>query len=159
MAVTADNDVDQRHGGSHLEIDAIADMGEQDDLVDPGGVECFGGAAHILGDLVELHVAHFGDFRRIFGGGADDANLFTADFSDDGALDLAGQIGVAADIEIAADDGKFGGLDEFQEFLGTVIEFVVAGGDHVEAHLVEEVGDDLGLIGGVVERALEIVAR
>src|SRR5690606_29969786 len=106
VAVAADDDVDQRQGGSDLEIDRVADMAQKDNLVDAGCVERFGSAADILDDVVELDVFSGGDFRGVFCGGTDDADLFAADFNDDGALDLAGEIGVAGDVEIAADDGE-----------------------------------------------------
>ncbi len=158
VAVAADDHVDQRQGGGDVEVFVVADVAEQDDLVDAGRIERFGGAADILDDVVEFDIAGRGDFGGIFGGGADDADLFAADIEDDGAADLAAQAFILGDVEIAADDGEFGCFDELQVLFRAVVEFVVAGGDHVKAHLVEEVGNDLGLVGGVVERALEIVA-
>ena len=133
---------------------------EDDDLVDAGRLERLDGAADVLGHLDELDVvAGRGDLGRVFGGRADDADLFAADVEDVGALDLAAQEVGARDVEVAADDREVGGLDELGEFLRAVVELVVAGRDDVKAHLVHEVGDDLGLVGRVVERALEIVAR
>src|SRR5690606_34639818 len=101
--------------------------------------ERLGGAAHILDDVGEFDIgAGRGDVGRVLGGGADNADLFAAHVEHDGALDLATQVFIAGNVEIAADNGEIGRFDEFHEFFGAIVEFVVAGGHHVETHLVEE---------------------
>ncbi len=54
--MSAHDHVDQRERCSDVHVDGVADMGEQDDLVDPGGVERFGRAADILDDVGEFDI-------------------------------------------------------------------------------------------------------
>ena len=160
MGVAADDHVDAGHGLGEVLVDIVADMADDDDLVDPGAFERLDGALHILGDALERHVrTGRGDIGGVLGGGADDADLLTTDIENDHALGQALQVRVLGGVEIAADDRELGRGDELGELGRTVVELVVACGDHVEAHVVHEVGDDLGLVLGIEQRTLELVAR
>ncbi|MNW13042.1 hypothetical protein D3C71_2108860 [compost metagenome] len=56
MAVATHDHVDQRQGGSDFHVLIVADMAEEDDLVDPRRVQGLGCAADILDDIGEFDI-------------------------------------------------------------------------------------------------------
>jgi hypothetical protein len=86
--------------------------------------------------------------------------LLAADLQHRPFLDLAGQhrLGLG-DGRVAGDDGKLGGVDELGQHGRAVVELVIADGHGVETDCVHELDCVLALVGGVEQRAGELVAR
>ena len=156
--MAADDEIDAGDRLGEFLVDIVADVREHDDLVDPGLFKRADGTLHILGDALEFDVADRRNLGRLLGGGADHGDLLAADIEDDDAARAALQVRIGRGVEVAADDGEFRRSEELRILGRAVVELVIAGGDHVEAHVVHEIGDDLALVLGVEERALEVVA-
>ena len=61
-------------------------------------------------------------------------------------------------LTLAPSDRELDLVEERHQRVLAVVELVVADGHGVELHLVQELGFGLALVGGVEQRALEIVA-
>ena len=89
----------------------------------------------------------------------DDADPLAADVQHDVIGNLARQHVRRADVDVAGDHREADPVDEFGQFLGAVVEFVVADRHDVEADLLHHLGLDSALVGRVHQAALELVAR
>ena len=152
VAVAADDDVDAVDGRGQGLVIRIADVAEQDDLVDALRLE--------IGDdrLQRCHVlakadgvARAGAGGRGVGGQADDADLFAIHVEYGRRGDLAGQVGVGAGVDVGAEHRQPHGVDEFRQVGRAVIELVIAHGHGLVAEHGHIVGRFLAAILGVVE--------
>jgi hypothetical protein len=97
-----------------------------------------GQRVHVVLDRVDLVLedhrgAGAGGFGRIRGQRRDEADLNTVHVENDRVLDLGIQRVVLAQIEIAGQHGEIDCLQEPDEVIGAVVEFVVADRHSVEA--------------------------
>jgi hypothetical protein len=156
--VTADHHVDAGNLGDRGEVARVADMGQRDDLVDPLRLDRLdrgGDRGDILldGDVV----ARRGQFGGVVGDGPDDGDPLATAFEDRERLDPAGQLRGVGGLHVRAQHGKVGGVEEGREAVFAIVEFMIADGHGVGAHQVEELRFNRSLVGGVEQRALEIV--
>ena len=159
MAVAADDDVYTLNGRGDLLVALIAHMREHDDLVDALALEIGDRLLEVFDLVLEGDlVAGRGGLVGIGGENGDDGDLLAAQVLDDVGVVLAGQDASLCGDGVSGDDREFGRLDELEQFLRSVVEFVVADRHGVEAHAVHEVGDRSALEHAVEQRALELVA-
>ena len=152
--------VEARHCGCNFKILAQAHMGQGDDLVDTHGLEF----SHIGCNRVDLILegdirARAGGFSRVRGQGRNDPDLFAAHFQHNGRGDLVAQQVGCGQIKVARNHREGHFVDECRQRFGPVIELVVANGHGIEPDRFHHLGFHVTLVGGVHQRAFELVTR
>jgi hypothetical protein len=84
--------------------------------------------------------------------------FFSANFKYQRGLDPVTDLGGGAGRDICREHRKLDHVEERRQRILAIVKFMVADGHGVESHLVEEFGLGSALVGGVEQRALEIVA-
>ncbi len=157
--MAANHNIDIGNFGDEFQIARVADMGERDDLIDA-----------VLLQLLYLF-ANFRDifsngdvgtrccqFGRIVGNGADDTDFLSADLEHDGRLYPVADFRGGGGHHVGGYDGELNLVEEAGEPVLAIVEFMVADGHRVELHGIQHFRVHRALVGGVEQRALEIVA-
>ena len=148
--MAAHHHVDAGDLGDHVALARIADMGDGDDLVDA----LLGQVLDLRGDRLDVVLdgdvgAGRGDLGRVVGDAADDADLLAAHFDHHRRLDLAVGAGFLVRVHIGADHRELRLVEIGHQRALAVVEFMVAEGDGIRLHLVEEFLFRRALVGGV----------
>ena len=160
MRVPPDHRVDPRHAAGDLDIARDPDVIEREDMTYPRRLERRDLARERRDLVLERDVGtgargvdRIGRERR------DDPDLPPADLEHDMAAHAPRKTVRPRDIDVARHHRKVDPVEEIREAVGAVVEFVIADRHRIEADPRHHLGFDGALVGRVIERPLELVAR
>ena len=135
-------------------------MSERDDPIDSFGFNRFHGAANGLDVVAETDgLTGARCFRRVRSNDADECNALLAELGDDVGIDTAFNGAARRRFDIGTDHGERHAVEEGGQFLFAIIELVIAEGEQINADRPRHLGLQRALVGGVEQRALEVIAR
>ena len=159
VGMTPHDHIDSRHGIGQFDILVVADMGQDDDLVDAEDRERrdrFGDAPRYIVEADRIAGGR-GD-GGIHGCHADDPHPLGAVLFDEVRRHFPGKGGFAGHIDICRKDGERGLCHEPPRHCSPLVELVIAEGHGIHAEIVEEVEIRIPLEDIEVEGALDRIA-
>ncbi len=155
VGMAAHDDVDAFHGLGQGLVQFKAHVAQDDDFVDAPGFQVGDGVSR-RGCLVEENdvVPGAGDVSGFRGDETDDPDFFAVQGLDGVGGDLAAQVRIGRCVDIGAQEGKIGAVDEPGQESGAPVELVVAHGHGVEADPVQQVKIGDAVVLGEIEGPL-----
>ena len=160
VRVPADDEVDIGDGRGDLAVTRQADMGDGDDLVDALALHVLHRLAqrgHVVGER-DVRTRRRG-FARVARNRAHEAHALAANIGDHVGVDPVRDARQVLRFDVGAQNGKRHAVEKRAQLVRSAIELVIAERQEVDAQGGRHLRLPLAAIGGVEQRALEMVSR